>query len=73
MDSGGFNWAGYSASFVRVRHLRQVDNKPTFHESVRVNLTVGQQAWVAILTWDERLPANQAWAESAVDGLAPPQ
>lgn len=70
MDSGGFNWSGYWASFVRVRHLRQVDKKPTFHESMRVNLTVGREAWVAILTWDERLPGNQAWAESAVDGIA---
>jgi hypothetical protein len=71
IDSGGFNWSGYWASFVRVRHLRQVDKKPTFHESIRVNLTVGQQAWVAVLTWDERLPANESWAESAIDGFAP--
>ena len=71
MDSGGFNWAGYWASFVRVRHLRKEGDKPTFHESLRVNLTVGRQAWVAVLTWDERLPGDQAWAESAVAGLAP--
>lgn len=71
LDSGGFNWSGYWASFVRIRHLRQVDKKPTFHESVRVNLTIGREAWVAILTWDERLPANHSWAESALDGIVP--
>lgn len=71
MDSGRFRWAGYEAPFVRVRHLYMEDDKPTFHETIRVNLTLGKQAWVALFAWDPRLEAHLAWVEETLAGIQP--
>lgn len=69
MEGGRFDWGAYEAPYLRVRHLYSEDGKPTFHETVRVNLTVGREAWVAILEWDPREPADVEWSKRAVAGL----
>ena len=71
MDSGRIDWGSYEAPFVRVRHLYQEDEKPTFHESIRVNLTLGREAWVALFAWDPRLPGNLAWVEQTLGEFQP--
>ncbi len=69
MEGGRFDWGAYEAPYLRVRHLYAEDDKPTFHETIRVNLTVGREAWVAILEWDPREPGDVEWAKRAVRGL----
>ena len=72
VDAGRFDWSIYEAPFIRVRHLREEDDeRATFHETIRINLTLGRDPWMAILVWDERLQGELDWAKEAVAFLRP--
>ena len=57
-DSGYVDWAGYEAAYVRTRHFYKAGGEPTFHDSMRVNLTLGKEATVLHLRWPRRSPGS---------------
>jgi len=72
MDSGHLSWGRYDAGYVRHRHFRLVDEEPTFHDSLRINLTLGRQACVLYMRWPQGTPGHVAAAEELLAAYAPP-
>ena len=72
VDSGKLPWDAYEAHFVRERIFRREDEKPRFHDVLRVNLTVGELACILFLTWPDGLPGSKAAAEEVLASLHPP-
>ena len=64
VDSGEFLWAGYEAKYIRVRDFYRVEEKPTFTDTVRVNLTLGRDARVLYLRWPRGMPGDVESAEA---------
>lgn len=52
-DAGNLSWSGYAAPFVRLREFALEGGRPSFRETVRVNLTVGEWCCVLYLRWPE--------------------
>jgi hypothetical protein len=69
VDSGYLTWGAYQANYVRLRHFAKDDGRPTFHDTLRVNLTVGERCWIAYLRWDPFLPGAKHAAEQLLRGL----
>jgi len=50
-DSGTLSWSGFAAPYVRLREFELHEGAPRFHETVRVNLTVGERCCVLYVRW----------------------
>ncbi len=48
VEGGKLRWSGYSADFVRERTFIEGG---TFRDTVRVNLSLGQECWIAYAIW----------------------
>lgn len=64
IDSGHLDWGDYEAGWVHLRHYEKEDGKPTSHDTLRVNLSTGQEARVLYLRWARSVPAEVAAAEA---------
>ncbi len=51
VDSGHVLWCGFRLPFVRTRHFRMEDEKPVFHDSMRINLTRDRHSLVLYVRW----------------------
>ncbi len=72
VDNGKLDWGGYEAPFIRVRDFHRVHKEPTFTDTVRVNLTLGQRCCVLYLRWPRTLPGSREGAEAVLAVLQPP-
>jgi|GEM_PF-1371014 len=50
VDGGELEWAGYAADFVRERQFIEGGR---FRDTLRVNLSLGGECWIAYATWPE--------------------
>jgi len=63
MNAGRLAWGLYEVPWVHIRHFERVDDKPTFHDTIRVDLSSGPQAMILYLTF----PPRARGAEIALD------
>ncbi len=59
IGGGKIEWSGYSADFVRQRRFIEGG---VFRDTIRVNLSLGQECWIAYAIW----PASEAGSERVV-------
>ena len=72
MESGKLDWQGFLATWVRLRHYEfDSEGIPTFHDTLRVNLTTGDEARVLYLRWERGLPGGVSAAQAWLDALEP--
>ena len=71
MESGKLRWAGFEPQFARIRHFAREEGKPTFHDTVRVNLMREGSPWIMYLRWDEHYRGDPADAQDALADLLP--
>ncbi len=64
-ESGQLAWGTFDAKWVALRHYELVDGVPTFHDTLRVNLTTSAEARVLYMRWARGLPADP----KAVDAM----
>lgn len=73
VEMGEIEWGPYWASYVRTRHFRKVEGRPTFHETVRVNLSRGRSACVLYVRWGRGLPGSVEGAKAVLAAYGPSQ
>ena len=73
IDSGTLDWGPFEADWVQHRHFEKAGGVPTFHDTLRVNLSLGRNARVLYLRWPRGAPGGVAAAEELLAGLRPVQ
>ena len=63
MNAGRVPWGLFEVPWVHMRHFERVDDKPTFHDTIRVDLSSGPQAMILYLTF----PPRARGVEKALD------
>lgn len=83
VDSGHVAWGVYDANYVRTRHFKleedwiTEDGQPggeerrMFHDSMRVNLSLGSECCVLYLAWPRGMPGSKQRLEQALAGFRP--
>ena len=72
IDSGRLDSRGYEATWVQLRHYQLTDDRvPTSHDTVRVNLTTGEEARVLYLRWPRTHPGGVEPAKAWLAALTP--
>lgn len=72
VDSGRLDWHGYEATWIQLRHYQLTDDRvPTSHDTVRVNLTTGEEARVLYLRWPRTHPGGLEPARAWLKALTP--
>lgn len=71
VNSGHIEWDGYRANWVHLRHYQLVDEVPTSHDTIRVNLTTGREARVLYVRWPRTFEAHLAPVELWLSRLLP--
>ena len=66
VDSGHLDWGPYEAPYVRVRNFRREHGRAVFHDTLRVNLSIGKVPCVLYLRWPRGLPGSVEWAEKVL-------
>ena len=56
---------------MRIRNFEKVDGAPTFHETARVNLTLGDRALVLYVRWPRGRPGARAHVERVLAAFRP--
>ncbi|MEZ6004145.1 MAG: hypothetical protein R3F33_08150 [Planctomycetota bacterium] len=64
VDTGYHVWHGYRLPWVRTRHFHKDGDKPTYHESIRINMTRGTFPLVLYARW-------RPLQEASIDSLLP--
>ena len=57
--------------WVHLRHYRLDGERPTFHDTVRVDLTSGAEAWLLRLAFPERVRGDHSALEPFLTSLQP--
>ena len=70
IESGELQWAGFATTFVRQRRYRKKDGAPSFIDSLRVNLSVGDPC-VMIAIWPEREVGEASAVKPILAALEP--
>lgn len=68
---GYLQWHGYEANYVHARQFEKVSGEPAFHDTVRVNLTVGARALVLFARWPRGQIGDVDAVESILASYAP--
>ena len=68
---GYLDWHGYEANYVHARQFEKVSDEPAFHDTVRVNLTVGPEALVLFARWPRGQVGDVGEVESILASYAP--
>lgn len=83
VDSGQLDWGIYEADFVRTRHFKIEEDWSTqdgqpggekrrmFHDSMRVNLSLGSECCVLYLRWPRGLPGSKQRLEEVLAAFRP--
>lgn len=71
LDAGRKPWGPYEVPWVLVRHYRKDGDRPTFHDTVRVDLTSGREAWLLHLAFPERVRGSAAALDPFLAALQP--
>lgn len=71
LDAGRKAWGPYEVPWVLVRHFRKDGERPTFHDTVRVDLTSGREAWLLHLAFPERVRGSAAALDPFLAALQP--
>jgi len=71
IDSGHLDWFGYEASYVHLRHFEKVAGEPRFHDTLRVNLTLGERATVLHARWARGQAGSLEPVEALLANYAP--
>jgi len=71
VESGELDWHGYAPRYVVERHFKRVDGKQTFHDVVRVNLTIERQCCVAYLRWADGAAADKQVIAAGLERFGP--
>jgi hypothetical protein len=72
MDGGRIPWGPYEVPWVHLRHFERVDGEPTFHDTLRVDLTSGPRALILHLAFPPRARARHEDLEPFVAAWLPP-
>lgn len=68
VGGGKLPWAGYEADWVRERRFLEGGS---FRDTLRVNLSLGQECWVAYSIWPERAAGSEEVVADCLAALAP--
>jgi len=71
IDAGRTAWGPYEVPWVHLRHYRLDGERPTFHDTVRVDLTSGAEAWLLRLAFPERVRGDRSALEPFLTSLQP--
>ena len=83
VDSGQVDWGVYEADYVRTRHFKIEEDWSTedglpggeerrmFHDSMRVNLSLGSECCVLYLRWPRGLPGSKQRLEEVLAAFRP--
>ena len=68
VGGGKLPWAGYSADWVRERSFLEGGS---FRDTLRVNLSLGQECWIAYSIWPERVAGSEEAVAECLAALEP--
>lgn len=68
VGGGKIEWAGYAADFVRQRRFLEGGS---FRDTIRVNLSLGQQCWIAYAIWPERHTGSEEVVREVLAAVRP--
>lgn len=60
LNGGRIPWGPYEVPWVHLRHFEMVDGKPTFHDTLRVDLSSGPKTLVLHLAYPPRARASES-------------
>lgn len=68
IGGGKVEWSGYAADFVRQRRFIEGG---TFRDTIRVNLSLGQECWIAYAIWPAGHIGSEDVVSDVIAGLRP--
>lgn len=71
VDSGPLDWGDYTTHFVRERVLARDDGRPVFHDTARVNLTLGTRCCVLYMRWPRGMPGSKQRIREVLEWVSP--
>jgi len=71
VDSGELDWFGYAARYVRERHFKWQAGEQTYHDAMRVNLTIGNRCCVAYMRWRDGAVGDKQVVEELLRSFGP--
>ncbi len=71
IDAGEMAWGPYDVRWVHLRAFHKDDDRATFYDLLRVNLTLDRTCWIVHLRWADRVPGTLADARIVLDAIRP--
>ena len=72
LDAGETRWGVYDVRWVHLRAFALEKGRPTFHDILRVNLTLDRKCWILHLRWGEFVPGSLEDARAVLAAVQPP-
>jgi hypothetical protein len=71
IDAGELAWAAYDVRYVHLRVFTKDDDRATFYDLLRVNLTLDRTCWIVHLRWADRVPGQVDDARTVLEAIRP--